>query len=75
MLPILIGAPVAFLPVPLPQTLFLADAFPDPTGPAVPAAPAPPVSAVSSSAVVAMVAPTTPILIVFDLISSFSSDS
>ena len=34
--PILIGAPVAFLPVPMPQTLFVADALPDPTGPAAP---------------------------------------
>ena len=69
--PSLIGMPVAFLPVPLPQTLFVADAVPEPTGPA---APAPAVSAVSSNAVAAMVAPTTPILIVFDLIRSFSSD-
>ena len=30
--PILIGLPVAFLPVPMPHTLFFADAFPDPTG-------------------------------------------
>src|SRR5436189_607177 len=34
--PILIGEPVAFLPVPLPHTLFVADAVPDPTGPAAP---------------------------------------
>ncbi len=30
--PILIGRPVAFLPVPSPQTDFVADALPDPTG-------------------------------------------
>src|SRR3954453_9329390 len=29
--PILIGAPVAFLPLPRPQTLFVADAVPEPT--------------------------------------------
>src|SRR5206468_7558690 len=34
--PILIGDPVAFLPVPLPQTLFVAEGVPDPTGPAAP---------------------------------------
>ena len=37
--PILIGVPVAFLPVPLPQTDFVADAVPEPTGAAVPSAP------------------------------------
>src|SRR3990172_6019389 len=35
--PILIGAPVAFLPVPRPQTLFVAVCFPDPTGACPPA--------------------------------------
>jgi len=35
--PILIGAPVAFFPVPLPQTLFVAEGVPEPTGPAAPA--------------------------------------
>ena len=30
--PSLIGAPVAFLPVPRPQTDFVADALPEPTG-------------------------------------------
>ena len=35
--PSLIGVPVAFLPVPLPQTDFVADAVPEPTGPAAPA--------------------------------------
>src|SRR5262245_44479899 len=37
--PILIGAPVAFLPVPLPHTLFDAEGVPEPTGPAAPALP------------------------------------
>ena len=35
--PILIGLPVAFLPVPMPQTDFVADAVPEPTGAAAPA--------------------------------------
>src|SRR3954451_22330444 len=33
--PSLIGFPVAFLPVPLPQTAFVAEAVPEPTGPAL----------------------------------------
>src|SRR5262245_25763060 len=32
--PMLIGLPVAFLPLPRPQTLFVGEAFPEPTGPA-----------------------------------------
>src|SRR5215471_13116430 len=37
MLPNLIGAPVAFLPVPMPHTLFVAEGVPEPTPPAAPA--------------------------------------
>ena len=37
--PILIGRPVAFLPVPSPHTDFVADALPDPTGAVAEAAP------------------------------------
>src|SRR4029078_13120327 len=36
--PSLIGVPVAFLPVPRPQTDFFADALPDPTGACAPVA-------------------------------------
>src|SRR6476469_7356344 len=36
--PILIGRPVAFLPGPRPQTDFVADALPDPTGACAPVA-------------------------------------
>ena len=40
--PSLIGLPVAFLPVPMPQTDFVADAVPEPTGAAAPAPRRPP---------------------------------
>ena len=61
---ILIGAPVAFLPVPIPQTDFFADAVPEPTGPAAPA------HAVSIRATRALAAHAKPILIFVDLIRS-----
>ena len=65
--PILIGTPVAFLPVPLPQTDAFADAVPEPT---VASAPAPMATAVSTSARRPLTAHATPILIFVDLIRS-----
>src|SRR5665647_3365910 len=65
--PGLIGVPVAFLPVPMPQTAFFADAVPEPTGGAVPAAVA---HAVSISATRPLAAHATPSLVFIDLIRS-----
>ena len=65
--PSFIGVPVAFLPVPLPQTDFVADAVPDPTVPAAPA-PVAMVASISISARTPMAAPAIPILILVDLI-------
>src|SRR5262245_33166658 len=48
--PILIGFPVAFFPVPMPQTAFVADGLPDPTGGAVFVWPPPVARAVVTSA-------------------------
>src|SRR5262245_14992445 len=61
--PSLIGAPVAFLPVPLPQTAFAPDAV-EPTG----AAGFAPASAVSVNARAPTAAHATPILTLVDLI-------
>jgi hypothetical protein len=65
------GAPVAFLPVPAPQTDLVADAVPEPTTCAVPA----PMDAVEPIAAVVAIsarrltaAAATPILIFVDLI-------
>src|SRR5262249_50204326 len=63
--PILIGAPVAFLPVPRPQTDFVADALPAPTGPA---APAPIARAARANTRRLPAADATPLLIFVDLI-------
>src|SRR4051794_21897843 len=64
--PILIGAPVAFLPVPLPQTDFVAEAWPEPTAAAVRAPEADANATVSASTLQA--AHATPILTLVDLI-------
>src|SRR2546421_9759843 len=61
--PSLIGFPVAFLPVPLPQTAFVADAVPEPTGPAAPLA-----QAASSSARTLAAMHATPMFVFVDLI-------
>src|SRR5471032_3375735 len=66
--PSLIGLPVAFLPVPRPQTDLVADAVPEPTGPA------PVAHAVIISARRPQAAHATPILIFVDLIR-FSSEN
>ena len=58
--PSLIGAPVAFLPVPFPHTLFVAEALPDPTGVAALDPPAPVASAVAASATSALAVTATP---------------
>src|SRR6476620_3376561 len=63
--PSLIGAPVAFLPVPLPQTDLVADAVAEPTSSAVVA---PVAQAASSSATRLLAANTRPILIFVDRI-------
>ena len=70
--PSLIGVPVAFLPVPLPQTAVAvaADAAVEPTGAAVSAVPAPMDTAVTSTARRLAAAHATPTLIFVDLISS-----
>src|SRR5947207_9166946 len=60
--PSLIGAPVAFLPVPLPQTALVADAVPEPTGPA------PTAQAVTIRASTPVSTHTRPIFIFVDLI-------
>src|SRR5262245_47754063 len=64
--PTLIGAPVAFFPVPRPQTLLVAVCFPDPIGAAAP--PAPPASAVTSIAARPLTASATAILSFLELI-------
>ena len=64
--PSLIGLPVAFLPVPMPQTDFVADAVPEPTGAAAPAPPAHP----TDSASMLPATHRTPNLIFVDLIRS-----
>src|SRR5438093_1325767 len=64
-----IGLPVAFLPLPRPQTLFVADAFPAPTfmvGRLAPVARA----AVNANTAARQAAEATPILSLFDLIPS-----
>jgi hypothetical protein len=66
--PSLIGEPVAFLPVPLPQTLFVADAVPDPTGPAAWTWRALAAHAASTIAVVQTPASPKRILVFLDLI-------
>ena len=63
--PSLIGAPVAFLPVPLPQTDLVADAVPEPTSGAVVA---PVAQAAGRSARTLPAASARPILIFVDLI-------
>ena len=63
--PSLIGVPLAFLPVPAPQTDFFADAVPEPTGPALPAHETATVSASRATIVDA-----TPTLNLIDLIRS-----
>src|SRR5213078_1551357 len=63
--PSLMGVPVAFLPVPLPQTDFVADAVPEPT---VPALCAPEAHAASESTIRLLAAHTTPTLIFVDRI-------
>ena len=68
--PSLIGVPVAFLPVPLPQTAFVADAVPEPTTAALAEVPAPMDTAVTSTASRLPTAHATPTLIFVDLISS-----
>src|SRR5512134_1035448 len=69
-LPILIGAPVAFLPVPRPQTDFVADALPEPTtGVAALDVPAPAAQPASISARTTVVAEATPIVIFVDLMN------
>src|SRR6476661_8752511 len=60
--PSLIGAPVAFLPVPLPQTAFVADAVPEPTGPA------PTAQLVSTRASMPVSTHARPIFVLLDLI-------
>ena len=60
--PILIGRPVAFLPVPRPQTDFVADALPDPTG----AVCAPAAQPASISAITQALAAATPIIVFID---------
>src|SRR3972149_2535954 len=69
MAPSLMGAPFAFFPVPRPQTLFAADAVPDPTFPAFAGVSRAPRAHVASSSAVA-VQPTraTPTPSFFDLI-------
>src|SRR5262245_53074034 len=64
--PILIGRPVAFLPVPRPQIDFDADALPDPTGAVAVFAPVAQPAVISARA--QTVAPTTPTMIFVDLI-------
>src|SRR5438309_1390726 len=64
--PSLIGAPVAFLPLPRPQTLFLAEAAPAPT---LVAGVLPVLHAASSSAATAAPATATPTLNLLDLIA------
>src|SRR5215467_9201574 len=66
--PILIGAPVAFLPVPIPQTAFVALALPDPTTPADVLAPAPIAATAASTAIVPTAARATPAVTFLDLI-------
>src|SRR3954447_24987686 len=65
--PSLIGLPVAFLPVPLPQTDFVADAVPEPTTGALGA---PTAQAASPSATTLLAANARPSLIFVDLIRS-----
>jgi hypothetical protein len=67
----LIGLPVAFLPVPAPQTDFVAEAVPEPTG-AVAVAPAPVANAVASTTRPAATHMTLSLIFV-DLIRSLSS--
>src|SRR5215510_15025218 len=62
--PILIGRPVAFFPVPRPQTDLEADALPAPTGVAVRA----PVAQPARVSAKTQTAPTTPTVILVDLI-------
>ena len=62
--PSLIGDPVAFLPVPAPQTALVAVAVPEPSGPALPA------HETTISATSAMMPNATPTLIFIDLIRS-----
>src|SRR6478735_10333332 len=59
--PTLIGLPVAFFPVPSPQTDFVADALPDPTGACAPVA-----HPASMSARTLAPAAATPIIVLFD---------
>src|SRR5476649_1331382 len=67
--PILIGLPVAFLPVPRPQTDFVVDAVPEPTGAAAPA----PVANTADSVRRLPTTHTTLSLIFVDLIRSLPS--
>jgi hypothetical protein len=66
--PILIGAPVAFLPVPIPQTAFVALALPDPTGAADVLAPALIAATAASRAIAPTAATATPAVTFLDLI-------
>src|SRR5262249_56966389 len=66
--PSLIGAPVAFLPVPMPQTAFAALALPDPTTPADVFAPAPIAATAASTVIVPTAARATPAVTFLDLI-------
>src|SRR5262249_4003509 len=71
--PILIGAPVAFLPVPMPHTALLALALPDPTGAAADFEFEQVAKAVSASVTTPTAASAIPALSLVDLIrSSFS---
>src|SRR6478672_4174943 len=67
--PSLIGRPVAFLPVPRPQTDFVADALPEPTGAAARDVPAPDAQPASISARTPVTAHATPIVIFVDLMN------
>ena len=58
--PMLIGLPFAFFPVPRPQTLFVGDAFPEPTGAAADVVTAPAAKAASNNATTPPAASTIP---------------
>ena len=72
--PSLIGVPVAFLPVPAPQTAFFADAVPDPTGPALFASETATVSATTATIVDAALTLNLIDLIRSPLVASFEND-
>jgi hypothetical protein len=66
--PSLIGVPVAFFPVPIPQTDFFAEALPVPTPPAAERDAPPVVQAVAVNATTAQAANTSPAVSFLDLI-------